>query len=119
MSSNEKKLVFKDLNIFISEHNSSIFIVNSFTDAGKIDSYCTKYTDIMDILIYIKERYLEKSKDLINRNIKILNYDTHFIFVLQTTKYESLVSYKNYYIYNKDMESIETFLEAFNNTVFK
>jgi hypothetical protein len=119
MSSQEQKLVFKDLNKFISENNSSIFIVNSYTNAGKFDSYCAKYIDIMDILIYIKERYLAKPDDTHNRNIKILSYDTHFINILQTTTYDKLVSFKNYYIYNKDNESVEIFLEAFNNTKFR
>lgn len=113
------KLEFKDLNTFITTNNSTIFIVYSYSDDGKLDSYCTKTQEISDILIYIKERFLDQKSDVTSRHIGIDTYTDNSVMILQTTKRKLLTSYKRYYIYNNDEDKIQNFLELFHETKFK
>lgn len=113
----ESKLSFYSLNTKFENSNS--FMVHSFTSEGKMESYYCKYENIVDVLIYIKQRYLDQSKELKTRNIKIKKIDDTSINLLQKSTYENFVSHKNYIIYNTSMDEIEKFLEMFNDTKFK
>lgn len=117
MSSNS--LQFKDLNSYVAEHIDNIFIVNGFDNAGTFDSCCTKYTNISDVLLYIRTRYLDQNDTIISRSIKIVNFNDSYVYVLQTTVRKTLTSYKHYYIHNSDDLEIEKFIESFRNSKFK
>lgn len=116
--SSESKLQFKDTNEFLFENNSTLFIVYSHTSKGKLDTYCSKPENLADIIVYIKDRYLDKKSDLKSRNVKLVSYTNNIINIMQTSVYKDITSYKNYYIYHKNSSLIFEFLELFKELQF-
>jgi hypothetical protein len=118
-SSSASTLDFTDLEKIVVKNMKNIFIVYSFNNKGRFDSYCSKYKDPDDIIVYMKERYSDQDKDLKHRTIKIIDKDDNYVKIQQKSEYSNLISFKNYVFYNDDVDIVMNFLELFTNTKFK
>jgi hypothetical protein len=107
------ELKFSDLNDLISENCGNILSVTSYNSKGKLDQYYCKYAKVEDVLEYIKTRYLEQSKDVSSRSIKIESRTDNTITIVQTTKYPELLSYKNYFVHHKNSAEILSLADKF------
>lgn len=90
---------FYTFDSWINTKNISYFIVQSFTSTGDSETSIAEIKSVTVVHNYIMSRYKDKSSTVKSRKLKIVKDDDKVIHLLQTTEYETLISYKLYKIY--------------------
>lgn len=94
-----KTLDFYTLDSWISKEHRSYFLVESFTSTGETHSYISEMKSVTEVHNYIVTRFKEKKESIKARKVRIAKDEDTVLHFLQTTTYESYISYKLYKIY--------------------